>query len=151
MHSETIVAIFPTEEVADRAAAELADIIPSAAIRRAAKSEVYTGDIVPLGTHAHPTSDVFEWLTGGRRHVHGGHDSADGRFVGPGRVVVTASVGEPHAEHVFALFDRHRPIQLGSLCQGQIGAGAPPFGRGAEDDASHPTIPATRVNQPLST
>lgn len=110
MASETVVAVFSTQEHAEAAVADLvAAGVPSSSIKHYARDASDTA-VAPESVDTGRHGGFWAWLTG-QDTTHEQHDVYD-RSMQSGRTVVTVISDGSNVDEIYAVLERHDPVDL---------------------------------------
>ena len=116
MASETVVAVFSTQEHAEAAVADLvAAGVPSSSIKHYARDPA-EADTTATGVDNERHGGFWAWLTG-QETTHEHHDVYD-RSMQSGRTIVTVISDGSNADEIYAVLERHDPVDLDEHASG---------------------------------
>ena len=111
MASETVVAVFSTQEHAEAAIADLtAAGVPSSSIKHYARDPLDADPSTTAAVDSDRHGGFWAWLTG-QETTHEHHDVYD-RSMQSGRTVVTVISDGSNADEIYSVLERHDPVDL---------------------------------------
>lgn len=145
MASESIVAVFSTAEHAEAVISDLvAAGVPSSSIQHYARDAADTGLGHSDVDTTKPAGGFWAWLTG-QDSTHEHHDAYD-QSVSSGRTVVTVISDGSNADEIYAMLERHDPVDLdehSATHEAGMSTAAPLVGAAAATTATTATTTTT--------